>query len=90
MPQTIPDTPVSRDWISLNDATGIAVGTAVNIQHKSWKRNVIIAEGVMPAADSISGRLLTPQERSVSYRAGSDELWVRTKNGSALIHVEAQ
>ena len=90
MAQTIPDIPVDRTWISLNSESGIAIGTAVNIQLKNWKRNVIISEGVQPSADSIDGRLLTPQERNIPYRDGSLELWVRTKNGSALIHVEEQ
>lgn len=95
MPQTIADIEITYDsWVSLNTESGIAVGTAVNIQNKGIY-TCVIAEGTQPTSvTSTDGELIYParnsNEGSKQATAGSLELWARclVKGKSAYFHIQ--
>lgn len=85
----INDIEATTQWQSVNALSGVAVGTAINLQHKSFQNEVVfLCEGAQPSADSRDGRMLTEDARDASYQAGSQELWIRASDDSCFVHVE--
>ncbi len=89
MAQTLPDVVApSDDFISVNAATGIAVGTAITIQAKStsWVRLVESATKPDPTDTSIGVILsnLSYPYAIADITTGSLEIWaISTREGQA-------
>ena len=80
MAQTIPDLIIGDTWVDVNTASGIAVGTSLDLLNKSptWLR---LAEGTAPAADSTDGLTLGNMDTSYARRiipTGSLTIWAKS------------
>ena len=82
MAATIPDIVVPyNDWLDLNTASGIAVGTAMIIKNKS-QTSVRIQEGTTkPDANSTDGEVLTSMALDYAgarVKSNSLKIWVKS------------
>lgn len=79
---TLPDITIPSDqYVSVNSLTGIAAGTAIEIQLKGVTWVYLQTSVAQPSNDSTDGSLLT--NLSYSYgtaliTAGDDEVWARS------------
>lgn len=71
-PVTSPD----DQWISINAATGVAVGTGLLVQNQSSAVAMMQISAALPAPGDFSGRRVVPNEE-VQVDAGGAELWIR-------------
>jgi len=71
-PVTSPD----DQWISINAAIGVAVGTGLLVQNQSSAVAMMQFLASKPAATDFSGRRVTPNEE-VQIDSGGAELWIR-------------
>jgi len=81
MSATLPDIQIGNDWVSINAATGIAVGTAMAIQNKSTTWVLLQESTVKPNISSNNGILITDlfhQEPSKEVLSGSLEVWAKS------------
>ena len=91
---TLPDIIVtSEDWISLSSASGLAVGTAVEIFNKSTNWVRVFESNVKPAADSNNGVIITNLNKpyaAVEVTAGSEEVWLKVAEEGRTASVSIQ
>lgn len=71
-PVTSPD----DQWISINAATGVAVGTGLLVQNQSSAVAMMQISATLPIPADFGGRRVVPNEE-VQVDAGSAELWIR-------------
>lgn len=65
----------SKQWINVNSASNIAVGTALAYQSKTKAEVLLVESATQPAEQSREGRLVQYAEE-VRIRAGGPILWV--------------
>lgn len=71
-PVTSPD----DQWISINAATGVAVGTGLLVQNQSSAVAMMQYVAVKPLASDFSGRRIVPNEE-IQVDTGDPEVWIR-------------
>lgn len=71
-PVTSPD----DQWISINAATGVAVGTGLLVQNQSSAVAMMQLSATLPTATDFSGRRIVPNEE-VQIDSGGAEAWMR-------------
>lgn len=71
-PVTSPD----DQWISINAATGVAVGTGLLVQNQSSAVAMMQLSPTLPVASDFSGRRVVPNEE-VQIDSGGAEVWIR-------------
>lgn len=90
MAQTIADIEVGTDWLDLNAASGIAVGTKMVIQNKGGV-DLLVHESVAEPFPGVSDGWLVHGVRqwgsTVEIPAGAINVWVRTMRGKTKINV---
>ncbi|APC44418.1 hypothetical protein [Pseudoalteromonas phage PH357] len=78
---TIPDITIpSDDFISINTQSGLAVGTAIEIQLKGVSPVVIYEGSVKPLATVSDGKAVTNLKTGyavIYVTGGSEEIWAR-------------
>lgn len=87
------DISVGDQWISLNAATGLAVGTAFKVQNKSTTWVLIQESATQPSANSTKGEMITDlfhTEPSKIAAAGSLEMWVKSTIEGRLAKLSVQ
>lgn len=92
MAQTIPDITITTVWQSLNTLSGIAIGTAMQVDNKSTAL-ILLVEGTQPNAIDVDGVPLTAYSGNKSTRsieAGSLEIWVRIDAASSTGRITVQ
>jgi hypothetical protein len=81
MAQTLPDYIIGNTWVSLNNLTGVAAGTALKIQNKSTTWVTLQESNTQPTAEDTKGELVTDlfhTEPSKIIAAGSLEIWAKS------------
>lgn len=80
MAATLPDIPLTEDWVNLNTESGFAVGLAFTIHNKTASE-IRLAEGTtQPFAGSKDGIILQGFQEDhtrVDVLAGSLDIWAR-------------
>ena len=71
---TISDVDLQKAWLDIYSATGITVGTAVDIQNKGSDMVFVQVKGSAPAADNRDGYIILPYEK-LQIGAGEVGLW---------------
>jgi len=93
MAQTPPDiTVTTADWLSLNTASGFAVGTAFSVLNKST-HDILLSEGTKPTADSLDGVFLLGVDTAYAFTTmptGSLEVWARAISDDATIVIQGE
>lgn len=87
------DISVGDTWISLNDATGLAVGTAFKVQNKSTTWVLIQESETQPLDTSTKGEMITDlshTEPSKIIVDGSLEIWVKSTIEDRLAKITVQ
>ena len=80
---------INSGWINVYSASGITVGTGLEVQNKSSSNLLTIQESAtQPAADDFSGRLLRYCDVG-EVGAGSPGCWVRGATSSLYFNVQA-
>lgn len=82
----------SNDWISVNNTSGIAVGTAFDLQVKSSTGILLREDTVKPNATDNNGRVVSSLRYNyavATIEAGSEEVWAKCIDSgkTALINV---
>jgi hypothetical protein len=71
---TISDVDLQKAWLDVYATSGIAVGTAVDIQNKGSDMVFVQVKGSAPAADNRDGYVILPYEK-LQIGAGGAGLW---------------
>ena len=71
---TISDVDLQKAWLDVYATSGIAVGTAVDIQNKGSDMVFVQVKGSAPAADNQDGYVILPYEK-LQIGAGGAGLW---------------
>lgn len=71
---TISDVDLQKAWLDVYATSGIAVGTAVDIQNKGSDMVFVQVKGSAPAADNRDGYVVLPYEK-LQIGAGGAGLW---------------
>jgi hypothetical protein len=86
MAATLPDIELDYNWVDLNTASGIAVGTAFDGINKGDNEAQLVESVVEPTADYSEGNIAsTIQFGYANYKveAGSIRVWARSKSKTA-------
>lgn len=78
----------STGWVNVYSASGIAVGTGLEVQNKNSNLLTIQESAAMPSTDDYSGRLLRYCD-VVEVWSGSPGVWVRGAMNTIQINVQA-
>ena len=81
---TISDVDLKKAWLDIYSATGITVGTAVDIQNKGSDMVFVQVKGSAPAADNRDGYVILPYE-NLQIGAGEVGLWAYIGKRWALV-----
>jgi hypothetical protein len=87
------DISVGDTWVSLNVATGLAVGTAFKVQNKSTTWVLMQESATQPLNTSTKGEMVTDlfhTEPSKLVVAGSLEIWVKSTIEGRLAKLTVQ
>jgi hypothetical protein len=87
------DISVGDTWVSLNVATGLAVGTALKVQNKSTTWVLMQESATQPLNTSTKGEMVTDlfhTEPSKLVVAGSLEIWVKSTIEGRLAKLTVQ
>lgn len=94
MSATIPDVFLDgTQYVSLNAASGVPVGSPFTIQNKTTTRANLIESSTQPAVDSPKGILitnLTDYEASKDILSGSLEIWGISTNENRTVRLAIQ
>jgi|GEM_PF-6751090 len=78
----------STGWVSVYASSGIAVGTALEVQNKNSNLLTMQESATMPSSDDFSGRLLRYCDVAEVW-PGSPGVWVRGAMNIIQINVQA-
>ena len=83
----IQDVPLADDWLDLNTYTGIAVGTAMNIQNDGAYHFRIQESSTEPVSENEGFRVTTlgADYAAPTVRSGSLKIWVRCVSPAGTI-----
>ena len=88
MSDNLPRIPVGNDWIDLNAASGLAVGTNLKIQNVSPQSVSVAVSLASPVTDV--GEVLAPYEFVAVGSGETSAVWAKTSGtqGGALLSVQ--
>ncbi len=88
MANNLPRIPVQHDWVDLNTESGIAVGTAIKVQHVGGSSCDIVLSAVEPTIDI--GEVIEPFKFVGVSSGETGTLWARARaiSGSANLSVQ--
>lgn len=80
--------PIGKEWIDLNDASGLAVGTALKIQHVGGSRVDIAVSASAPTSEI--GEVLVPWSFYGVNVGETNAVWakIHPKSGGARLSVQ--
>lgn len=92
MAETLSDFDIPEDtFVSLNNLSGILVGTSFRMQNKGTNSILLIESNTQPADDSQDGVILTTvafSYASAIVATGSGEIWAKADNGESKITLQ--
>jgi hypothetical protein len=86
MADMIDDTPIPVTWVSAHDAAGLAGGAPLTIQNKGAWPVLAMIRNEAPAAGTVSGFRIRPNE--VWGSDLGDTVWLRAEGGTTYMSIQ--
>lgn len=86
MADMIDDTAIPVTWVSAHDAAGLVGGNPLTIQNKGAYSVLAMIRNEMPAAGTVSGFRIRPNE--VWSTELGDTVWLRAEGGTSYMSIQ--